>query len=291
MLVGNGARLHASNPMLQLAAPLVGSVERAAWHQAGPRRNFWAGNATVVGGSSIANKYGFPSGVRHPLSWCMSPKAGGMSARYELGITTSNTGAGALGRNLEGSIAVTLTNANASLQLIVNGSGAISVAVTNSGNLRGALYASGTSAVTVTNANATLGALAGLFGATTITVTPSATPQAKGWMIGAITPYTELSPESLATAVWSKSAAEANAVGTMGEKLNDAGSGANPWTEVIESGYTAAEVLRIITAFAVGDATGLEGSSPVFKSLDGLKNRITATYSGGTRTVTDLDGT
>lgn len=282
MLVGNGARLHASNPMLQMAAPLVGSVERAVWHQAGARRNSF---------QRFGGKYGYPSGVRHPLSWCMSPKAGGLSARYELDVSVSNAGSGALGRNLEGSTTVTLTNADASLQLIVSASGGVTIAVSNDANLSGALYATGSSAISFTNANATLGALAGLFGAATVTVTPSATPQAKGWLIGAITPYTELSPESLATAVWNKAAADANAVGTMGEKLNDAGSGSNPWTEVIESGLTAAEVLRIIAAFAAGDATGLEGSSPVFKSLDGLKDRITATYSGGTRTVTDLDGT
>ncbi|MBK7330866.1 MAG: hypothetical protein IPI85_17805 [Dehalococcoidia bacterium] len=43
-----------------------------------------------------------------------------------------------------------------------------------------------------------------------------------------------------------------NDVGTMGEKMNDAGSG-NPWTEVIEGSYTAAELLRIITAALAGE--------------------------------------
>jgi hypothetical protein len=44
-----------------------------------------------------------------------------------------------------------------------------------------------------------------------------------------ITPFTELSPQSLADAVWSAQADENNLVGTMGEKLNDAGAGGNPW--------------------------------------------------------------
>jgi hypothetical protein len=44
-----------------------------------------------------------------------------------------------------------------------------------------------------------------------------------------ITPFTELSPQSLADAVWSAQADENNLVGTMGEKLNDAGAAGNPW--------------------------------------------------------------
>lgn len=58
---------------------------------------------------------------------------------------------------------------------------------------------------------------------------------------------------------------------------------------MIESGYTAAEILRLLAAVAQGDATGLESGSPVFKGIDGTTDRVTATYSGGTRTVTGRD--
>ena len=58
------------------------------------------------------------------------------------------------------------------------------------------------------------------------------------------------------------------------------------WTEVIESGFTAGEVLKLIAAATQGNATGLENGSPVFKGLDGTTERITATYSNGTRNVT-----
>lgn len=100
---------------------------------------------------------------------------------------------------------------------------------------------------------------------------------------------TGLTTANVGEAVWSALAAANNTAGTMGEKLNDAGSASNPWTEVIESGYTAAEILRLIAAATQGDATGLEGAAPVFKGLDGTTDRITATYSGGTRTVTGRD--
>lgn len=100
---------------------------------------------------------------------------------------------------------------------------------------------------------------------------------------------TGLTTANVGQAVWSAIAAANNTAGTMGEKLNDAGSASNPWTEVIESGYTAAEILRLLAAVAQGDASGLESGAPVFKSIDGATDRVTATYSGGTRTVTGRD--
>jgi hypothetical protein len=92
----------------------------------------------------------------------------------------------------------------------------------------------------------------------------------------------------VAEAVWASIAASNNEPGTMGEKLNDAGSAANPWTEVIESGYTAAEILRLLAAYAAGSATGLNGSAS-FIGLDGTTTRIEGTISGATRTITGLD--
>jgi hypothetical protein len=102
---------------------------------------------------------------------------------------------------------------------------------------------------------------------------------------------TGLTTANVGEAVWSAIAALNNTTGTMGEKLNDAGSAANPWTEVIESGYTAAEILRLIAAVVQGDATGLEDASVTFKSIDGTTNRITATQASGTRTITGRTAT
>ena len=49
--------------------------------------------------------------------------------------------------------------------------------------------------------------------------------------------------------------------------------------------------MRLLLAFAANSADDLEGPNPVFKSVDGTKDRITATYNAGTRTVTGRDGT
>lgn len=100
---------------------------------------------------------------------------------------------------------------------------------------------------------------------------------------------TGLSTANVGQAVWSALAAANNDAGTMGEKLNDAGSASNPWTEVIESGLTAAQILRLIAAATQGNATGLESGAVVFKGVDGTTDRITATYVDGDRTITDRE--
>lgn len=58
----------------------------------------------------------------------------------------------------------------------------------------------------------------------------------------------------------------------------------------VEGGLSLKQALRLLLSVAVGDATGLESGNPAFKSLDGSKNRIAGTYSGGTRSVSVRDG-
>lgn len=106
---------------------------------------------------------------------------------------------------------------------------------------------------------------------------------------------TGLTTANVGQAVWAALAASNNVAGTMGEKLNDAGSASNPWTEVIESGMTAAEILRVVLAAVSGDCTVVDeggGNFTVtFKSIDGLTDRITGTSNtAGERSGTTLDG-
>jgi len=58
----------------------------------------------------------------------------------------------------------------------------------------------------------------------------------------------------------------------------------------VEGDLTLRQALRILLAHAAGDATGLDGN-PAFKSQDGTKTRVAGTISGGTRTITAIDGT
>lgn len=102
---------------------------------------------------------------------------------------------------------------------------------------------------------------------------------------------TGLSTANVGPAVWAALAASNNVAGTMGEKLNDAGSASNPWTEVIESGYTAAEILKILAAVLAGEVSGAGTGTETFKGLDGTTDRVISTNdSSGNRTNVDIDG-
>ncbi|MCL4775678.1 MAG: hypothetical protein KJZ98_17190 [Burkholderiaceae bacterium] len=229
----------------------------------------------------------FPNGNLHPGCWMLPQKAGGMSMRP--------LGEGTLAADLIPTRPMTIDMAGSgdlaataalviSMACAMTGSGSLTATITGLLDMTCDLYGSGDLA-------------AGMEGIAAMAVDMLGT----GDLDAAIAAYgdmtidivvtgTGLSTANVGASVWNALAASFNDAGTMGEKLNDAGSASNPWTEVIESGYTAAEILRLIAAATQGNGTGLEGAAPIFKSIDGTKDRITATYSGGTRTVTDRDG-
>lgn len=62
------------------------------------------------------------------------------------------------------------------------------------------------------------------------------------------------------------------------------------WEYVSEGAETVIEQIRMITAVALGSATGLTGASQVYKGEDGTTTRVAGTYAAGTRTVTTRNG-
>lgn len=263
----------------------VASARLANFARTGAIRNITAGQGITSGLVSL------PSGNRHPSAWMMPQKAGALAARNSL--TGSGTVAGT-------ALAVKLAQAALTGSGELNAIGGLIVqliaAITGSGEvsdadvkafLQAVAAISGTGAVS----DADLEGLGALLAALTASGTAAGSTLTGIGELDAdlVVTGTGLSTANVGAAVWSALAASNNESGTMGEKLNDAGSASNPWTEVIESGYTAAEILRLLAAVAQGSATGLEGASPVFKSIDGTKDRVTATYDAGTRTVTGRD--
>lgn len=244
-------------------------------------------------GEGIPSKLaGIPSGHLAPSSWTLPYKPGAMSSFTNLVVTvTPGTLNLAAGRNISGDTTVTITVNPADGQLIVSAVGSTSITFNLAANLAGALSASGSTAVTFTVNNATLGAIVDAVGATLVQFSASATPRATGNLSGDITPFTELSPQSLSAAVWEALASAYNTPGSMGELLNSAGAAADPLLGVVEGGLTLRDVLRILLAVNAGDATGLEGSTMVFKSQDGTVDRVEATYTSGSRNVTSVDPT
>ncbi len=251
----------------------------------GRNRNFAAGSGIADG------TVGRPYGYRAPGAWIMPQKAGALSAHNIILGDGELVGAIAGGKNGEATLSGsgTLTGTAAlivSLAAALSGSGTISnAALLAYLNLAAELAGSGDLAGA---ASALAHAVAVLEGEGTIAGTTTAT--ALGTLAAAITVTGgTLTTANVGASVWGALAASNNDAGTMGEKLNDAGSASNPWTEVIESGYTAAQILRLIAAAVQGNATGLEDGTPTFKGLDGTTDRIEATYSSGTRTVTGRD--
>jgi hypothetical protein len=127
----------------------------------------------------------------------------------------------------------------------------------------------------------------------TYTITGSLVPYAIGQMVGNALPYTELSPQSLAAAVWDSLVSEYQQPGSTGEALFAAGGGTTPtsiWQYAIEGAYSAEEILRLMSAVLAGKVSGAAGTAITFRDLDDTKNRITATVdSDGNRTTVTKD--
>lgn len=253
-----------------------------------------AGRNLTAGEGITSELVSLPSGNRHPSAWMLPQKAGALAARNTLtgsgGVTDADRWAVKLAEAaLTGTGELTAIG-GLIVQLIaaVTGSGTVTDA-----NLQAFLAAvanlTGSGGVTDADLEGLGALLAAIAGAGTLDT--SALTGTGELAADLVVTGTGLSTANVGPAVWGALASSNNGAGTMGEKLNDAGSASNPWTEVIESGLTAAEVLRLIASALAADATGLEGPSPVFKSLDGTKDRITATYAAGTRTVTSRDAT
>lgn len=229
-------------------------VDRTLWGR-GERRNRYVG---VAGYSA---KSGVPDGYLAPVSWVLPQVAGGISSHNVIRHDYTLTASGARGVN--GTAALTATwDFSGTGQTVVSGEAAINWSMAVAGNAVATLNAE--AAITGAWAVAgTIGALASLGAAIPATWTMAETLTATGHMEASISTDTALSPNSLATAVWQR---------------------------VIEAGYSAEEVLRIIAAVTAGDATGLESGSPSFEGLDEATVRVAGTYSSGTRDITTRNG-
>jgi hypothetical protein len=264
--------------LAQLPLRLIGGSPgtfRSMWRR-GDRMN------QSVGQGIPSKLAGVPSGHLAPSSWVLPYKPGAMSSFTNLVVTVTpgllNLAAGV---NISGDSTVTITVNPADGQLIVSASGSTSITFNLAGNLAGALSASGSTSFSITVNNATLGAIVDAVGAALVQFSNSATVRATGNLSGDITPFTELSPQSLSAAVWESLASAYNAPGTMGELLNSAGGGASPatiaaevWSTPLET-LTAEEIMRVLLAALAGARSGLGSATEEYLAQDGTTPRIT----------------
>lgn len=296
MLIGAGVR-YGGQPMRTMGGAQIGSVERARWGLSGALRNFHVGEATVIAGAGISLWSGYPLGSLHPASWSLPNKAGAMVSRGNIIGSGGASGPMQSGYN----IAADVTGSGgitASAGLIIT----LAAAIAGSGGVTsGATKALATMVASLAGSGNITAAAAGL-AAMTANLTGAGSMNANNTALADITAsivgYGEATSQGIRDAVWSAIASEFNAAGSMGAKLNTASSGGVDtgaladavWAKVIEAGYTADQILRLLAAHAAGAATGLDGANPQFVGLDGTTVRIDGTLAAGTRTIDALDG-
>lgn len=180
-----------------------------------------------------------------------------------------------------GAATITISVLDADGQLISSGSGSASMAVTtNTPLLTASISGDGTTTFSITTNTPVLGAEASATGdssfsfsvsgsmlplndasplrtgTTVITISGSLTPYAIGSMIGTTDVVTELTTDSIASAVWSAIASSFNDAGTMGNKLNTASAGGVDLNALADAVVAALEATTIPV-----DAKKMNGSA------------------------------
>ena len=242
----------------------------------GAARNIFLSEAGI---SKLSSK---PAGARNPLAWQMPQRGGGLASHNATAVSLSQTGAAVLGLPGSGSATITFTE-TATGGLIVSGSGSATITFTSSSTLISVASGSGSSTITVSTSGL-IGALAGLSGDADITISPTGTIKAVGYLSGQSTNETEFSADALARAVWEAVASDFNTAGTMGQKLNGAGSAGDPWGTDIDGVYaagTAGDYLNRVKKYVANKLT-VSGSTYSVKEDDGSTE-----FEGGTTTTTE----
>lgn len=172
-------------------------------------------------GGVISRTASYPDGYGRN-AYIMPVTAGGMSS-WQSVITVSGSADMLSGGPMEGSATLSFVgDGDASLIISLAGSGAATWSATGSVSLTIGLAGDGTISLT---GDGGLSMIVPMEGAGSWAMAGLGDMRGRLAMDGSWSPYTELSPQSLATAVWSALAAANNEPGTMGDLLNAAGGG------------------------------------------------------------------
>jgi len=171
----------------------------------------------IYSAESVPNQWWLPVGY---YSWWMLPRTAGYVVAYSEN-QLSSTANPVMWINWDGTISIVLS-ALGNLSLVVSATGTCSIIVTATWELVWSIYGVGTSTITV-SATGTAWANAFWSWVSTISLSATASISALGFMTGSMNPFTELSPEWLAQAVWTSLATQyASADWTMWKSVLDA---------------------------------------------------------------------
>jgi hypothetical protein len=211
---------------------------------------------------------GYANGHLGPSSFVLPQSSGSISSYTESSAAMAQgviVLTSAIPANASGSMVLTASTASLDLlvQLVASGTLVLSV---NSAVLSSAVDIIVNGSINITVNSATLGGIFGILANGTMILVPNGTMTAEAFMEAAAGGPTPLSPEGLANAVWS---------------------------QVIESGYTSSEILRLLAAVAAGetiiDDLGGGLATITFRDLADTKDRVVADMTDSERTSIALD--
>ncbi len=226
MLLGNYSVYHKLPEKFLTGTTLYG--DRANWNKPGMMRNMGVGSGNDWSLASV------PHGLGMDGAWLLPQTAGGMTSRYAARVTITGTGVGARGSNIIASGLITIT-ASGTGGLIAGAIGDATFTIDGSGSIRAIVGGIGAATITI-DGTADIGAQGWLVGTGTMTVDATMDTYAIGWMVGT-TEEAGLSVPGIARGVWAAIAADNDDTGTMGQKLNAAGTAGDPWTTVLPGDY------------------------------------------------------
>jgi len=172
MLLANGVRAGGGPYRFSGVAGAL-ALERASAASPALAMGFNIGEATVVGGESIANRNGIPSGT--PRGWVMPVKGGAIKSYRRADIAVSGSAQAELGYPATGNATITL-DAGAVGGLIVGATGSATITIDG-------INGTGQATISIAAA-AVIGAIASLTGQATITVDGHSTIMGLGYMTG-----------------------------------------------------------------------------------------------------------
>ena len=195
--------------------------------------------------TSQMSRASFPTGTQPPYSWILAPKGGELSSTTYLTGTGTISGSLTIGKYMTADLTGTGSLVG-SLSLITS----LIASLSGSGTLSGSM-------------SVTLGLAANLLGSGDLSGALSLLIKMEADLVGAGTITSDLKGISsmfadiyvnqstatvneLVAGVWNALAAEYNTSGTMGEKMNAAGTAGDPWTTDLTSYNTANTAGKIV---------------------------------------------
>lgn len=188
--------------------------------------------------TSTFNRACFPTGTQPPYSWLLAPKGGELSSTTYVGGTGSISGSLTLGKFME-----------ADLTGLGELSGSLSLITSLASNLLGSGTLTGDLSLTLGLAANLVGA-GDISGALSLLVPLASSLSGSGIIVANLKGNSSIEADiyvnqstatvnELVAGVWNALAADFNTSGTMGQKLNGAGSAGDPWTTDLASYNTA----------------------------------------------------